>query len=117
MGSLFTAPVLVPYGQQIGATTSEIASFTTVARLDEDPSHPGGFGQIFFELMSRSSRLTILERIRDLISLGRALTCGSGHPSWSLVHTKSTGHPGHEELQRVLSLSTPQNSALPNQPA
>lgn len=30
MGTLFTAPVLVPYGQQLGATTGEIASFSTV---------------------------------------------------------------------------------------
>ena len=30
MGSLFTAPVLVPYGQQLGATTGEIASFSMV---------------------------------------------------------------------------------------
>jgi len=32
MGTLFTAPVLVPYGQQLGATTGEIASFSTVPR-------------------------------------------------------------------------------------
>ena len=30
MGVFFTAPVMVPYGQQIGATTAEIASFSTV---------------------------------------------------------------------------------------
>ncbi|CAE7162946.1 unnamed protein product [Symbiodinium pilosum] len=30
MGMFFTAPVMVPYGQQIGASTAEIASFTTV---------------------------------------------------------------------------------------
>mmetsp|Transcript_11302 Transcript_11302/g.19783 ORF Transcript_11302/g.19783 Transcript_11302/m.19783 type:complete len:635 (+) Transcript_11302:49-1953(+) len=30
MGVFFTAPVVVPYGQQIGATTSEIAGFSTV---------------------------------------------------------------------------------------
>ncbi|OLP93901.1 hypothetical protein AK812_SmicGene24134 [Symbiodinium microadriaticum] len=30
MGMFFTAPVMVPYGQQIGASTAEIAGFTTV---------------------------------------------------------------------------------------
>ena len=30
MGVYFTAPVIVPYGQQIGASTSEIAGFSTV---------------------------------------------------------------------------------------
>lgn len=32
MGMFFTAPVLIPYGQSLGASTSEIASFNTVAR-------------------------------------------------------------------------------------
>ncbi|CAK9034524.1 Uncharacterized protein SCF082_LOCUS20887 [Durusdinium trenchii] len=30
MGTLFTAPVLVPYGQSLGASTAELASFSTV---------------------------------------------------------------------------------------
>ncbi|CAE7576016.1 unnamed protein product [Symbiodinium natans] len=30
MGMFFTAPVMVPYGQQLGASTAEIAGFTTV---------------------------------------------------------------------------------------
>lgn len=34
MGTLFTAPVLVPYGQSLGATTAEIASFTTAGSFE-----------------------------------------------------------------------------------